>query len=301
LWYLLALLLCVHPAWAAAPAGRIDIVIAADNENLRDLSAKIQASLLQRQNNLSITIRTQAEAEAAPTQGALLIGVGDALLPWIDTTQGKYPAAIAFYVNSAQFRTGSRPTHVAALYRDQPLIRQLRLARELFPRLQRVAILHGEQELPVSVQRLRSASGLQIAATRVGERRDWTKSLSQLLADNDLLLGIDDAQMYNSETIHSILLTAYRHGKVLIGPSKPFVNAGGLASCHTGIDQYLQQLGDMVKVYLQDGRLPDSQYPKNFQVVINQQVATSLGLTLPDESSLSTRLQNSAEECGNDC
>jgi hypothetical protein len=297
----LAILICAEPAGAAAPAARIDIVIAADNSNLRELSSKIQTTLLQQQGNLAITVRTRAEAEASPTEGALLISVGDALLPWIDTARGKYPATIAFYVNSAQFRAGGNPAHVAALYRDQPLPRQLRLARQLFPKLQRVAILQGEQELPISRQQLQSVSGLDIAVVGIREKTDWAKSLSQLLADNDILLGLDDPQMYNSDTIHSILLTAYRHGKVLIGPGKPFVSAGGLASCYTNIDQYLQQLGDMVKIYLQTDKLPESQYPKNYQVAINQQVASSLGLTLPDEKSILTRLQNSAEECGNDC
>lgn len=300
LWCLLAILICAGPV-VAAPATRIDIVIATDTASLRDLASKIQTNLLQGQGNLTVAIRTRAEAETAPTQGALLVAVGDALLPWLETTQGKYPAAIAFYINSAQFRAAPRPPHVAALYRDQPLIRQLRLAKQLFPRLQRVAIAQGEQALPVGQQQLRSASGLQVAVARVGEQRDWGKALSQLLSENDLLLGIDDAQVYSSETIHSILLTAYRQGKVLIGPGKPFVAAGGLASCYSSTDQYLQQLGDMVKIYLQTEQLPESQYPKHYQVVINQQVASSLGLTLPDEDSLLMRLQNSSEECGNEC
>lgn len=299
-WYLLAILICAEPAGAAAPVPRIDIVIAADTGNLRELSGRIEATLLQ-QGNLSITIRTRTEAEASPTHGALLISVGDTLLPWIETARGKYPAAIAFYVNSAQFRVGEHAAHVAALYRDQPLARQLRLARQLFPRLQRVAILQGEQPLPVSHQQLRDDSGLDITVVSIRDKPDWAKSLSQLLADNDILLGLDDPQMYNSDTIHSILLTAYRHGKVLVGPGKPFVTAGGLASCYSDIDQYLQQLGDMVKIYLQTDKLPESQYPKNYQVAINQQVASSLGLTLPDEKTITTRLQNSAEECGNDC
>jgi hypothetical protein len=300
LWFLLAILIVADPAGAAAPAARIDIVIATDNSNLRDLSGKIQATL-QRQGNLTIAIRTRAEAEASPTPGALLISVGDALLPWLDTARAKYPAAIAFYINSAQFRSAPRPAQVAALYRDQPLTRQLRLAKQLFPRLQHVAILQGEQPLPISRQQLQSNTSLDIAVVGISEKTEWAKSLSQLLTENDILLGLDDPQMYNSDTIHSILLTAYRHGKVLIGPGKPFVNAGGLASCYTDIDQYLQQLGDMVRIYLQTEKLPESQYPKNYNVIINQQVASSLGLTLPDETSITKRLQNSAEECGNDC
>lgn len=301
LWCLLAFLICAGPA-GAAPAARIDIVIPADSPNLRELSGKIQASL-QQNTAAAVAVRTLADVETgqgAPP-GALLIGVGDALLPWLTSTSNRYPAAIAFYVNSGQFRAAGKSGAVVALYRDQPLKRQLRLARLLFPKLKRVAILQGEQELPIGIAQLRSGAGVDIALVSIREQPDWTKSLSQLLADNDILLGVDDPQMYNSDTIHSILLTAYRHGKVLVGPSKPFVSAGSLASCYSTTDQYLQQLADMVKIYLQTDKLPESQYPRHFQVAINQQVATSLGLTLPDENSLLTRLQNSAEECGNDC
>lgn len=302
LWCLLVFLICVEPVAAAAPVSRIEIAIAADNPNLRELSGRILA-VLQQQGNTNIAVHTRAEIDAAPPagQGTLLIAVGDALLPWVETMQTRYPAVIAFYVNSGQFRAKPRAANVVALYRDQPLPRQLRLAKLLFPKLQRVAILQGEQVLSSSRQQLQVTSGLNIAVADIREQSDWTKSLSQLLVDNDILLGVDDPQMYNSDTIHSILLTAYRHGKVLIGPGKPFVTAGALASCYTGTDQFLQQLTDMVKVYLQAEKLPESQYPRFYQVALNQQVASSLGLTVPDENSLLMRLQKSAEECGNDC
>lgn len=302
LWCLLVIFIGASSA-GATPANRIDIVIPADNATLRELSSKIQSALQQQPGSPVIAVRTRAEVEAGQgnTAGTLLIGVGDALLPWMETVQNKYPASIAFYVNSSQFRTRPHAANFVALYRDQPLKRQLRLAKQLFPKLQHVAILRGEQELPITRQQLQTDSGLSISVVSIREQPDWAKSLSQLLSENDILLGVDDPQMYNSDTIHSILLTAYRHGKVLIGPGKPFVSAGGLASCYSGTEHYLQQLADMVKIYLQTDRLPDSQYSRNYQVAINQQVATSLGLTLPDENTLLKRLQNTAEECGNDC
>lgn len=300
LWCVLAILICAGPA-DAAPAARIDIVIPTDNAAQRELSGKIQASL-QQQAEVVVTVRTRAEVEAGQAApAALVIGVGDALLPWLASTRDKYPAAIAFYVNSSQFRDKTKGAGIAALYRDQPLTRQLRLARLLFPKLRRVAILQGEQALPIDAPQLQRATGLAIAVASIRGQPEWTKSLSQLLSGNDILLGVDDPQMYNSNTIHSILLTAYRHGKVLIGPGKSFVTAGGLASCYTSTDDYVQQLADMVRSYLQTERLPESQYPRHYEIAINQQVATSLGLTLPDEKSLVTRLRNSAEECGNDC
>jgi ABC-type uncharacterized transport system substrate-binding protein len=299
------LIICAEPG-AAAPAPRIDIIIPTDNANLRDFSQKIQTSLQQalqqQQPNLNIIVRTRAEAETTATAGVLAIGVGDALLPWLASSQNKYGASIAFYTGSVPFNAAGPPSNnVTALYRDQPLPRQLQLAKLLFPKLRRVAILQGEQKLPIGAAELQRLSDLQITIATIHPQQDLAKSLSQLMIDNDILLGVDDAQTYNNDTIHSILLTTYRHGKVLIGPSKPFVAAGSLASCYSGTDQYLQQLADIVKGYLLTEKLPSPQYPKNYQIMINQQLATSLGLTIADEKILLTRMQNTAGECGDDC
>lgn len=305
LWLFL-LIICAEPVGAAAPVPRIDIIIPADSTNLRDLSQKIQTSLqhsLQQQHpNLTVAVRTRAEAETSTAAGALAIGVGDTLLPWLTSPQNKYGASIAFYISSAQFNASGHPGNsITAIYRDQPLTRQLRLAKLILPKLQRVAILQGEQNLPIARSELERLASVNIAVAAIHQQQDWAKSLSQLMIDNEILLGIDDPQMYNNDTIHSILLTTYRHGKVLIGPSKPFVSAGSLASCYSTTDQYLQQLIDIVYVYLLTEKLPSAQYPKNYQIAVNQQLATSLGLALPDEATLLTRMQDTAGECGDDC
>jgi ABC-type uncharacterized transport system substrate-binding protein len=303
LWLLL-LIVCAEPG-AAAPVQRIDIIIPTDNANLRDFSQKIQTALQtlqQQQPNLTISVRTRAEAETTNNADVLAIGIGDALLPWLVSPQNKYGASIAFYAGSVPFNANVRAnTNIAALYRDQPLPRQLQLAKLLFPKLRRVAILQSEQKLPIDAARLQRLSNLQITIATIRPQQDLAKSLSQLMIDNDILLGVDDPQMYNNDTIHSILLTTYRHGKVLIGPSKPFVAAGSLASCYSGTDQYLQQLAEMVKSYLLTDKLPPSQYPKNYRIVVNEQLATSLGLNIADEQILFTRMQNTAGECGDDC
>lgn len=302
-WAILISMLCAAFASAAAPPSRIDIVIPADNPNLRDFSQKIQTTLQQalppQQSKLSIAVRTRAEAESSPAQGALLIAVGDSLLPWVMSSDNKYSASIAFYVASAQLRD-YKPigTHITALYRDQPLTRQLRLAKLIFPKLRRVAILQSNTNSTANIAQLQQTTGLTIDVATIDDQPDWAKTLSQLMTDNDILLAIDDPKMYNSSTIHSILLTAYRHGKMLVGPSKPFVGAGSLASCYTTTEQYLQQLGDLVNHYLQTEKIPVPQYPKFYQVTINKQVATSLGLTIAEEQTLSTSMQNDSEGYG---
>lgn len=279
----------------------IDIVIPADNAALADLAGGMQHALQQLQPSLPVTIRS-AGSPGRDTQTALAITVGDALLPWIEKEKNNYAATLAFYVSSINYQNQLRnDDKVTALYRDQPLSRQLQLAKLLLPNLRRVAIIHGHQKLPQTNAALEHSSQLKIQSLDIEDKIDWPKYLSQLILDNDVLLGIDDTTIYNSDTVRSILLTTYRHGKFLVGPGRGFVNAGSLASCYTASDQYLKQLTTMVSSLLRTQKLPAPQYPQAFRVALNSRVATSLGLTVQDENTLTARLLNQVEECGDGC
>lgn len=285
---------------------RIDVVIPADNPALADLAGGIQHALQQLQPALPIAVRNVGSA-SKDNQNTLVVAVSDAVLPWAAAEKNNYAATLAFYVSSTAFLAQLQSDEkISALYRDQPLARQLQLAKLLMPNLRKAGIIFGHRNLPQSVALLERSSKLKIDGIDIEDKPDWPKYLSQLMLDSDVLLGIDDALIYNGETIRSILLTTYRRGKFLIGPSRAFVNAGSLASCYTGSDQYLKQLVDMVGAIVRNQKLPSPQYPRAFRVAINPQVSASLGLAVQDENTLTARLQNivgqgPSGECGDGC
>lgn len=299
---LLAFVLFLYAAIAAADdIARIDIVVASATPHLQELAQAVQHELQEQAQALPITIRASTESEIAAASHALLINIDEQLLPWTYSAENHYAATINFYVNSTDLTAVERnDTEVTALFRDQPLSRQLQLAKFLIPNLHKVALLY-DRTPSISIAELQHKTNTEIETLIIHDQPDWAKSLSQLLQHSDVLLGIDDPHVYNSETIGSILLTAYRHGKVLIGPSRPFVSAGSLASCYTSPADYLQQLAAMVKTRLQQGRLPPPQYPRVFNVAINPQVAVSLNLSIPDEKALSAWVQDQTGECGDGC
>src|SRR6185436_13015887 len=116
----------------------------------------------------------------------------------------------------------------------------LRLAKLMLPDLQRAAIIYGADGPPRNLVSLQKRSGITVEALSIEGKPDWAKLLSQLMIENDMLLAVDDADIYNRDTIRSILLTTYRRGKILIGPTRPFVTAGSLASTYTSSEQFLQ-------------------------------------------------------------
>lgn len=290
------------PAAAQTDIRRISVVVVSERAAAQsDIARNVQRALQQAWPQLAVEITDKDRFIPHPNQPTLLIALGDALLPWLVEHHRDGNAAIAFYVGTATFAPYQKNyPWLTALYRDQPLQRQLDLAKLLNPQLRRVAILRSEKPLPQSAAELQRRSGLSIAeaAAQPGE---WPKLLAQLMRNNDVLLGIDDASLYNGETIRSILLTAYRHGKGLIGPSRAFVTAGSLASCYTTPEQYLQQLLAMVAAAVDGHKLPQPQYPQYFRVAVNPQVAASLGLVIPDEETLTAWSQNYRGDCGNGC
>lgn len=282
-----------------AHATRIDIIVPPESAAHIDLAQAARHALLQRDASLKIEITNSVDSDSKSAD--LAIAIGDLLLPWSGSSANRYPATICFYVGSSRF-AGSVPkrSNISALFRDQPLERQLKLAAMLLPESARFALLYSSDGPPPGYQRLAEGHDT-VTAIDVSGRTDWPRTISQLMLDHDALIAIDDQQLYNRDTIRSVLLTTYRHGRVVIGPSRPFVNAGSLASAYTPSDQYLNQLTEMVSQYLQNGRLPTPQYPTMFRVAVNRQVAESLDLKVPDEDVLTERLQQSDRHLGQEC
>lgn len=292
---LTAWLACAMSAFAA----RIDIIVPPDSATHTDLARAARYALQQHDPGLQIEI-TSADS-GRPMDADLAIAIGDLLLPWSGSSANRYPATICFYVGASRFRaiTGDRQ-RLSALFRDQPLERQLHLAELLLPEQARFALLYGSDGPPLQLRRLTDA-GQPITAVDISGRSDWPRAISELMVNHSALIAIDDDRLYNRDTIRSVLLTTYRHGRVVIGPSRPFVNAGSLASAYTASDEYLNQLTDMVLRFLRERRLPPPQYPKVFRVAVNQQVASSLGLKIPDEDELTERLRYLDRQLGQEC
>lgn len=299
------LLLLSIPLFAAAELDitRVDIIASANNAAAADLAKGIQYALQNAKLGVETSIQKPEGYKNNNATTTLAITIGDSSIPWLSEQKNAFAAAIAFHVGSTAFLTQSKPDqHFTAVYRDQPLSRQLKLAKFLLPTLKHATVLRrSTNAMPINKELQRELQ-IGIADINIDNNPDWLKQLSLSLRETDVLLGIDDPTIYNGETIRGILLTTYRQGKSLIGPSRAFVNAGSLASCYTPPDQYLQQLVDMIAVVVKEHRLPDAQFPKLFRIAVNKQVATSLNIPIPDEETLSAWPQNYfGGECGNGC
>lgn len=264
----------------------VDLILPAKNTELNALSKKIS-------DNPYFTVNTYIN-NLPKDNGEILIIVSEKLLPLLTNTN--YRAKFALYVNSNEYQK-STVSQTAALFSDQPLQRQLSLVNSLFGnRSINVGVAYKNENYGDDLQTIsKNFPSLIINTTRISDQ-NIIRSINKIIQKNDVLLSTPEHDIYNSETIRSILLSSYRHQTLVIGPTEGFVTAGALATTFSTSDQYAYDIVSMVKQYIETNEMPSSQYPSNFSVKINYSVAESLGLSLPSEEELAARISDTGEE-----
>lgn len=183
---------------------------------------------------------------------------------------------------------------VSAVYLDQPFSRQVELMRLALPNTRRVGVLFGSESSQQSptLQSALQSKGMELVSGYVGGSGTLFSALKAVLDDTDVLLAVPDSKVYNGSTISNVLLATYRARVPVIAFSPAYVRAGALMSLHSTPRQIGIQAFSIAKTHLTGNTGISLQYPTDFTVVLNEQVARSLDLVL-DERSLTERLKRS--------
>ncbi|MBU0622394.1 MAG: hypothetical protein KJ795_11150 [Gammaproteobacteria bacterium] len=221
-------------------------------------------------------------------QGDLYIAVG--MKAAVELADREAPVLNVFIPKSGHDRllleSRRRGTSYSAIYLDQPPERQVALLRAVLPHVRKVGVLYSDPppELP-SVRKLLADSGLELNERKL-DQRPLNDALESVLEESDVLMVLPDASVYNPGTIRNILLTAYRKQIPLVGISQAYVRAGALCAVYSKPEQIAEQAAAMIRRYAESGRLSAAQYPAEFEVSVNMQVARSLDLRIKDAAML---------------
>ncbi|AKJ98358.1 ABC transporter substrate-binding protein [Pseudomonas sp. WP18] len=212
-------------------------------------------------------------------------------LDWrLQDTRG--PATLVLRISRLQARDRlgeATPNHLSLLWSDPPVARQLRLIRAILPQLRRVGVLYdGHSEFLLNdIRQAAAPLGLEIVTERWDDTAD-SRPLQNLLGQSDVLLGLDDPDLYNPKTVKNLLLSSYARQRPLIGPSAAFVKAGSLASTYSDQDDWLAILDELLD--RPATTWPRTLYPARFKVLGNRQVTRSLGIEPIDAESVAATL-----------
>ncbi|XOZ34192.1 hypothetical protein ACMDCT_02860 [Halomonadaceae bacterium KBTZ08] len=237
-------------------------------------------------------VRFRAWSSSASSK-ALVITLNQATLSEIRANRPDQPVLALFVLSQAVQSIVQNREDFSALYGDPPLFRQARLGQLLMPQAGTVAILASPQEAGQYTDlrtRLNDELGLASRVFVVPSRDQLIRHLARALSYGDFLLGTPDPAIFNRQTLKPLLLTSYRSNRLVIGPTRAFVNAGAVASTYTSARAQILEAGDMIRSWLDQGALGSARYPSRFDVTVNEQVARSLELPVPKEKELKKQL-----------
>jgi hypothetical protein len=212
-------------------------------------------------------------------------------LDWrLQDAQG--PPTLVLRISRLQARQrlgNTHPARISLLWSDPPLERQLKLIASILPQDRRIGVLYGiDSEFMLQELRQYAAPmGLEIVPQRWDNIND-SRPLLNLFKNSDVLLGLDDPQLYNPKTVKNLLLSSYAQQLPLVGPNAGFVKAGSLASTYSDQADWLDVLDRLLNH--PPASWPRTLYPEHFKVVGNPQVARSLGIEQVDEVAVAAGL-----------
>lgn len=197
----------------------------------------------------------------------------------------------------AQASPKRTPRSISAIYIDQQWERQINFWRAVLPERRRIGLLHS-RDTKIDLEGLRknvAQRGGTLLAQTVQSEIELFPRLESILANSDVLIAIPDSTIYNSSNIRNILLTSYRHGIPIIGISQSYVNAGATCAIFSTPEQLAAQTSAAVISFAQTGYLSEPQYPADYTISVNQQVARSLSIKLPSQETIRERMGKTRE------
>lgn len=179
----------------------------------------------------------------------------------------------------ARLRAGS----LSAVFLDQPPWRQLELIRLALPAARTVGMLVGAESKghQPALEKAARERGFELVAAPA-EPADLFAALQAVLADADVLLALPDPGVFNSQTAANILTAAYRQQVPLVGFSPAYAKAGALLALYSTPAQVGTRGGELLRQALAGKALPAPQWPREFAVAVNRDVARSLGFALDE-------------------
>lgn len=230
----------------------------------------------------------------------LIVPVGVRALRTTLSAETTLPVLAALVPRSAFDRiVGTVDTNrISAVFLDQPLARQLAMIRVALPDRKRVGVLFGPESrtaLP-GLKRIAERLDQTVVDAEVDRERSIAGALETVLGRADVLLALPDPLIHNAGTLQSLLLASYRQRVPVIGFSPAYTRAGALLSLHSSPTQLSEQVAELVAGVIAAGRLPAAQFPRDFQVSVNRQVARSLSIDLPDDEVIMQRLRQRGAE-----
>jgi ABC-type uncharacterized transport system substrate-binding protein len=187
----------------------------------------------------------------------------------------------------------------AAIVLDQPLHRQLAVARVLLPQARTAGMLRSPDADPVQTptESDYAGFGLELRTTLVEPDAAPADAIQQALRSADLVVVTFDPDVYTPATAKWLLYLAFQQDRPIIGFSYALLNAGAVAAVFSTPEQIGEHTVEVIADWLATGRAPQGiAYPRYYHVGLNAPVARRLGVSVLSETELERAVQKLVED-----
>jgi ABC-type uncharacterized transport system substrate-binding protein len=191
---------------------------------------------------------------------------------------------------------GEGGQRVSAVYLDQPLQRSLQLIGQLRPKAARVGVVLSYEGAAAARGLKNEAARLrfQLSTETADSPQEVTQTLLRMLPNTDVLLLLPDAAVVNEGSARLLLVASFRQQVPVVAFSRGLVNAGAVAAVVSDPADIGHEGAALAGFWNPaTGHLPPARHASGFSVVLNRQVARSLGIEATSEEELRRRLADS--------
>ncbi len=291
--YIAAVFLFLLPLGAAqADPLRVTVLMAEENPSFREFAAAFARNVLL--SKLPVDVN---QATSLPPNADLIVAVG--IKSATMSVNSRVPV-LSVLVSKSGFEKllqksfGHREINkFSAIYMDQSGKRQIELIAAVLPEVKNIGLLYSaDSEGLAGLRKAIKDKGYALSEQQLESEDTLHRDLLSVLQRGDVLLAIPDAKIYSPSTMRNILLETYREKDPVVGFAPSFVRAGALCAVFSTPEQIAKQAAQFTKHYIESGRLQAAQYPIEFELSVNQQVAHSLGIRVKENAELSKQIRD---------
>jgi hypothetical protein len=201
---------------------------------------------------------------------------------------------VAAYLSSIEFETAlngrERPRYVTAVFSNPDPIDQVILARKL---LGRSTIGVFDSQAAHSLVPRVASKGVRTIQASPGQGVD---SLLRAANSIDVMVVMPDDAVLNRSNISHVVRALYQQRKFLVGYSDTLTRVGCLASVYVPPEAIARSVAKALEHQATSGVLPEPAFVRDVAVSLNERLARSLNISLPDRAEILDAIRAGAAE-----
>lgn len=265
----------------------IKVIVTEYNDITRQYISDLQQTNIDQPQEV-ILLNDFITGNKCDTTNCLYIAVGHKVLNTL-SSELKTAPILSVLTSSITFNNIYKNSsgNLSAIYAEPSLKHQLELIKTIYKKNISIGVLYSDksQSSLHQLEQLTENKPFTLIKHKISKTKDVTNGL-QKIASANVLLAVPDSTIYNNDTFRQVILTTYRRNQPIIGFSRNFVSSGALASSYSSIEHIAIETRFAINRYEKFGKLPNAFHANKHGIAVNNEVATSLGVTIRSDDFL---------------